>query len=513
MGMDYSNFSSCYKAYQNAYDAGNLESAKKFARMALEDAMKERNNTSSSSMKEYYQNAINELNAFLSKPTIKSKPITANGAGETNDQIKSKDWFDAPIPNLNIEAIAGLQDVRDAFFVNVIAPMSEQTAHIYKKYRGEERGLQVLLYGPPGTGKTYAVRCLAGHLKCKIAIVQIKDVMASLVGEGAKIIAEVFEQAKAYDKCIIFFDEIDAIASSRESDDSRYTKEQLTTLLTNMDGFTSAARPDQIRIVIAATNRPWALDSAVKRGGRFDTQIYVPLPDPKARKKLIELSLKKELSDGTVIDVPCAKDATIEWLVERTEGYSGADIKAIVRQASDRPLKREIKSELKKCHVDDCITRADFEYVFDRYINPTDEEDQMRFDAYTTNMDYDSRAYKAMKCRLLNDKIRKGIILEAFEEDWMKLIYTRRNRREYADLVSAEMLLRLEALKCGTGYNEAFRKDKCESILKRLLDGQSVEDHERDWFEVLFRNGFVNKHFARQYDLSFLNDEFYDSTF
>lgn len=108
--------------------------------------------------------------------------------------------------------------------------------------------------------------------------------MANLVGDGAKIIAEIFEQAKRYDKCIIFFDEIDAIAASRDDDESRHTKEQLTTLLTYMDGFMSGTRKNQIRIIIAATNRPLDIDSAVKRGGRFETQIYVPLPDYDARK-------------------------------------------------------------------------------------------------------------------------------------------------------------------------------------------------------------------------------------
>lgn len=216
--MDLSTFEACYQAYRNAINAQNVNEAKKYATMAIEDAMKEKSNASPK-MQEYYQGHINKLQEFLANPVIRSAAVTTSAGTDSEKKIKSTDWFAAPIPDLNLGAIAGLQDVKDAFLVNIYAPMSEDFADIYKKYRGEERGLQVLLYGPPGTGKTHAVKCLAGEMKCKIAVVQVKDVMANLVGDGAKIIAEIFEQAKNLDKCIIFFDEIDAIASSRESDD------------------------------------------------------------------------------------------------------------------------------------------------------------------------------------------------------------------------------------------------------------------------------------------------------
>ncbi|MBQ2716962.1 MAG: ATP-binding protein, partial [Clostridia bacterium] len=293
--------------------------------------------------------------------------------------------------NLNLSDIAGLKDVRDQFVLNVFAPMDPKYAPIYRKYRGEDRGLQVLLYGPPGTGKTHAVKCLAGALGCKIAVVQIKDVMANLVGDGAKIIAEIFEQANKLDKCIIFFDEIDAIAASREGDESTHTKEQLTTLLTYMDGFTGKAKPGQVRIVIAATNRPWTLDSAVLRGGRFDTQIYVPMPDVIAREQLVRLALGKDPKVKQRVDIPCAPDVTVEWLASRFEGYAGADIKSICRQAASLPMKREIIALGNGTPRDDMITRDDFETIFTKYINSTTDEDLMEFDAYRLGMPFDHK--------------------------------------------------------------------------------------------------------------------------
>jgi transitional endoplasmic reticulum ATPase len=290
--------------------------------------------------------------------------------------------------------------------------MDPKYAEIYRKYRGDEQGLQILLYGPPGTGKTHVVKCLAGAMGCKIAVVQIKDVMANLVGDGAKIIAEIFEQAKRYDKCIIFFDEIDAIASSREGDDSRHTKEQLTTLLTNMDGFTSKAKPGQIRIVIAATNRPWALDSAVKRGGRFDTQIFVPMPDHEARAQLISNALRKGKKGED--EIPCAPDTTVEWLADRFDGYAGADIKAMCRQAASQPLKREILALQKGVESPDCITRKDVELVLSRYINSITDSDLMRYDAYSMNMELDD-AYILHKADQLIGRLYRKEALEPYE--------------------------------------------------------------------------------------------------
>lgn len=336
-------------------------------------------------MRDAYEKVVIKVREQLGDLAL--RPIRRNKPESSEDAIASTDWFSAEIPKLTLNDVAGLQEVRNEFLVNVFAPTDPKYAHIYHKYRSDV-GLQILLYGPPGTGKTHIVKCLAGQLKCKIAVVQIKDVMANLVGDGAKIIASIFEQAKKYDRCIIFFDEIDAIAASRDDDESRHTKEQLTTLLTNMDGFTSGVKAQQVRIIIAATNRPWILDSAVKRGGRFDTQIYVPLPDPDARRKLIALDLGKDPSVKDRVDVPCAPDVTIDWLTDLFDGYSGADIKAVCRQIVNRPLRREIVALNRGVKpVDPFVTRADCEEVVGKYINSITDEMLFMFDAYTAGME------------------------------------------------------------------------------------------------------------------------------
>lgn len=338
------------------------------------------------SYKEFYKKSADYVREFLADGQTVRRNGKQSGSG-SEDKIAATDWFGADIPKLTMRDVAGLQNVKDEFTVNVFAPLSPKYSVIYKKYR-REMGLQILLYGPPGTGKTHIVKCLAGQLGCKIAVVQIKDVMANLVGDGAKIISTIFEQARKYDKCIIFFDEIDAIAASRDDDESRHTKEQLTTLLTNMDGFTAGTKEGQIRIIVAATNRPWVLDSAVKRGGRFDTQIYVPLPDYDARIKLVSLALGKDVSVNNRLDVPCADDVTVEWLAEQFDGYAGADIKAAIRQMINRPLKREINYLSRTGKMsNDCITREDCDCIMSKYINSITDEMLIQFDAYAANMD------------------------------------------------------------------------------------------------------------------------------
>ncbi|MDE6475058.1 MAG: ATP-binding protein [Clostridia bacterium] len=396
----YNEFISLYNQYRSV---GNNADAIRMARK-IDEIAREQCARSDVSMqyKEHYVNTVAPVREWLAEMNIGLGHKKNKVSIEDEDKIKSTDWFSADVPKLTMRDVAGLQDLRDEFLVNVFAPISPKYAPIYKKYR-KDIGLQILMYGPPGCGKTHIVKCLAGTLGCKIAVVQVKDVMANLVGDGAKIIAEIFEQAKKYDKCIIFFDEIDAIAASRDGDESRHTKEQLTTLLTNMDGFTSATKPGQIRIIIAATNRPWILDSAVKRGGRFDTQIYVPLPDFEARKKLIELALGKDDNVKNRVDVPCAENVTVEWLSEKLDGFAGADIKAVCKQIINRPLRREIEYLRDNGKVlNDCITLSDCEDVIGKYINSITDEMMLSYDAYAANMDvldftklYEEKAKKA----------------------------------------------------------------------------------------------------------------------
>lgn len=309
---------------------------------------------------------------------------SSSEAGSENDPYYvKKEWFSSEVPNLNFTNIIGVQEVKDAFMVDVVAPLRPEFRDIYKKFRGDQMGSQILLYGPPGTGKTHIVKCLAGALNCKIAVVQTSEVLASVVGVAEKNIRDVFEQAAELDRCIIFLDEIDSICSDRNSDDSRHTKSILTTMLTCMDGFLKTKKDGQLRIIVAATNLPWKLDSALKRGGRFETQIYVPLPDENAREKFIELELSK---------LPHSVEVTTKELAKMLKGYSGADIKAVMKQIANEPLRREVKNILNpeiKQVLGEVITIRDCENVIKNYINGITPEMLLRFEAYDKGISYE----------------------------------------------------------------------------------------------------------------------------
>ncbi len=382
-------FNSKVEAFNKALNENDIDALTEIGREMIKIALDEiAKPTVSSTIKDTYKKQSMLVVSHLMKYATQ-KPALVGGAKKSDDDsgidpyYQTKQWFSDEVPNLNFTNIIGVQEVKDAFMVDVVAPLRPEFRDIYRKFRGNEMGSQILLYGVPGCGKTHIVKCLAGALNCKIAVVQTSEVLASVVGVAEKNIRDVFEQASKLDRCIIFFDEIDSICSDRTSDDSRNTKSILTTLLTNMDGFTKTKKEGQLRIIVAATNLPWKLDSALKRGGRFETQIYVPLPDAIARKKFIEIELAK---------FPHDRDVSVETLVERLAGYSGADIKAIMRQVANKALKRAVISIVngdRSSAESEIVHYSDCEEVINNYINSVTPEMLLRFKAYEMGVSYE----------------------------------------------------------------------------------------------------------------------------
>ncbi len=345
--------------------------------------------TVAAALKDTYRKQVIAAVSYLSS-IAKSAPATIGAASEAGDPYYAeKQWFSDEVPQLNFTNIIGAQEVKDAFMVDVVAPLRPEFKDVYRKFRGNQMGSQILLYGPPGTGKTHIVKCLAGALNCKIAVVHTSEVLASVVGVAEKNVRDIFAQAADLDRCIIFFDEIDSICSDRSSDDARNTKSILTTMLTCMDGFIKTKNDEQLRIIVAATNLPWKLDSALKRGGRFETQIYVPLPDAVAREKFIQIELEK---------FPHDNDVTVDMLSQKLDGYSGADIKAVMRQIANMALRRAVisimrgqarQAEAERVTADDC------ECVIKSYINGVTSEMLMRFKAYDMGTSYEELLKRA----------------------------------------------------------------------------------------------------------------------
>ena len=220
-------------------------------------------------------------------------------------------------PNVSWEDIGGLDDVKEELREAVELPLKDPER--FRKM-GIRAPKGVLLYGPPGTGKTLLAKAVARESSANFISIKGPEILSKWVGESEKAIREIFKKARQSAPCVVFLDEIDAIAPRRGSDMSRVTDRVVNQLLTEMDGFESLNGV----VVIAATNRPDMVDPALLRAGRFDRHIYIPPPDTETRRKIFEVHTRK---------MPLAEDVDLDALATRTKGYTGADIENVCREA------------------------------------------------------------------------------------------------------------------------------------------------------------------------------------
>jgi len=234
-------------------------------------------------------------------------------------------------PNVRWEDVGGLENVKQALKEAVEWPLKHP--EVFKRM-GVNPPKGILLAGPPGTGKTLLAKAVATESEANFISVKGPEVLSKWVGESEKAIREIFRRARAVAPSIIFFDEIDAIAPRKDSGfgDSHVTERVISQLLTEMDGL------ENLRgvVVIAATNRPDLLDPALLRPGRFDRILEVPVPDKETRLKILKIHTR---------NMPLAEDVNLEKLAEITEGYVGADIEALCREAALTALREDINAQ------------------------------------------------------------------------------------------------------------------------------------------------------------------------
>ena len=235
------------------------------------------------------------------------------------------------VPTVRWNNIGDLDEVKQELKEAVEWPL--KNPEVFKRM-GIEPPKGILLYGPPGCGKTLLARAVATESEANFVTIKGPEVFSKWVGESEKAIREVFRKARMAAPAIIFFDEIDAIVPRRGIGyaDSGVTERVISQLLTEMDGIVTL----QNVVVIAATNRPDIVDPAILRPGRFDRMIYVPAPDEKARYQIFKIHVAK---------IPLAKDVDLKELARMTRGYSGADIKAICREAAMIAIRRDMNAK------------------------------------------------------------------------------------------------------------------------------------------------------------------------
>jgi transitional endoplasmic reticulum ATPase len=242
-------------------------------------------------------------------------------------------WKDTPvelkdesIPEIAYEDIGGLEEEIKKVREMIELPMKHP--EIFERL-GVSPPKGVLLYGPPGTGKTLLAKAVAHESQANFVTLNGPEIMSKFVGEAEKKLRTLFEDAEKNAPSIIFIDELDAIAPKREESYGEVERRVVAQLLASMDGMKGRGRV----IVIAATNRPDALDPALRRGGRFDREIEIGVPNRKARLEILKIHTR---------NMPLTKDVNIEELADRTYGFVGADLEGLAKEAAMNVIRRVI---------------------------------------------------------------------------------------------------------------------------------------------------------------------------
>lgn len=231
-------------------------------------------------------------------------------------------------PNVHFSDIAGLDSVKSAIQMKVIQPILHP--ELYERFSKSSNG-GILLYGPPGTGKTMIARAIATETNLAFFSVRCSDIVGKTFGDGERNLKALFDAARENGRAMIFFDEFESLAP-RRGGGSTIMNRIVPELLSQMDGFQQA---EGTLIVLASTNRPWDLDSAVLRPPRMTERIYVGLPDADAREYIV----KKELEPLPKQEIP-----DYSAIAEALEGYNCADIMAFVEKVKEAPIRRGLEN-------------------------------------------------------------------------------------------------------------------------------------------------------------------------
>jgi SpoVK/Ycf46/Vps4 family AAA+-type ATPase len=237
------------------------------------------------------------------------------------------DGIDIEKPTIDFSAIGGLANIKEEIALKVIHPLKHP--EIYKAY-GKKIGGGILMYGPPGCGKTLIARATAGEIKANFISVGINDVLDMWVGNSEKNLHDIFEQARLNTPCVLFFDEVDAMAASRNDMRKTNSRFLINQFLDELDGVKHS---NEGILVLGATNSPWFLDTAFRRPGRFDRIIFISPPDLQAREEILTLILQEKPTES--IDVKA--------IAKLTDGYSGADLQALLDLAIESKLSESLK--------------------------------------------------------------------------------------------------------------------------------------------------------------------------
>ena len=382
--MSFGKFDTYYDKANKAKKSGDFVTAKKFLLLAgrslLETALESEGETKAAlvnraQMVEKYAESLpvtvplaapsKESNAATTKPKPEHVPAPQKSLDD-----EGIEFLPAEVPNISFDDVAGLEGVKETIRTSVIYP--SQHPDVYERFK-QEPGAGVLMYGPPGTGKTMIAKATAYELSIafqrpvKFYSIRCSDIVNKWVGEAEKRVKVLFDTARQEEIAAIFFDEFESLASKRDYS-PKYMQKLVTEFLSQMDGFSGSKNT---LLLIAATNRPWDIDSAFLRHKRFGIQIYIPLPDVEARKHIIT----KEL-DG----VPLEDGINFYELASRMEGFNGADVAGFCSMSRIHAIKRSIANGGNA--NDQVVTKEDIEKTLEHFYPSVQKEDLDKLEKY-----------------------------------------------------------------------------------------------------------------------------------
>ena len=277
----------------------------------------------SSTEKNYLMERVEFLKKYAEKEMAKKEPIRGVKINPASNDTK---YMPVMSTGVSMNDIIGLDDAKDELIDTVILPMKRPD--LYKKFE-KKTGGGILLYGLPGTGKTMFAQAVATEINGAFFSIKCSDLLSSLVGSTEGNIRSLFQTAREYPCSVIFFDEFESIGLKRGTGYNTDIYDKIVSeLLSQIQGF---EKYENTMLLMAATNRPWDLDPALLRPGRFNRKIYIPLPDFDARKGIIEKELGK---------IPVSDDIDYVDIANHTDGFNCADVVELCEQMKMNAIRR-----------------------------------------------------------------------------------------------------------------------------------------------------------------------------
>ena len=277
---------------------------------------------------------------------------------DPSDQPPPSAWQLVEKPDVKLDDVAGLDEVKLALREDVINVFNHP--EVYERFKVEGGG-GVLMFGPPGNGKTFIAKAIAGELDAAFFPVDASQIKNKYVGETEKNMRRLFEEADQHERAVIFLDEADALLTRR----GNQKVNAVTQFLILADGIVKAKN---CLLLLGATNKPWQIDQAALRPGRFGKQIYVGLPDRTAREAIMRYCLR---------DVPTESDFPYAAVADRTEDFSGADVSEMCRRAKKLAIRRQIESG-----QEEVVNSADIEQAIAKAVPSVRSADLARYEEW-----------------------------------------------------------------------------------------------------------------------------------